>query len=293
MNNSRRTFLKYSAVAAGSAFLFPASFLFGGKKSDSNQDVLKQKFELATTEGLSEKTMSEVMGSIGQSFLDAPYKAHTLETEGKERLVANLNEFDCVTFVENTLALSRCIKLKKTTFDEFKKQLQLIRYRSGKLNGYPGRLHYFSDWIDDNEKKGIVKNITQGLGGVPFDKTFNFMSTHRDAYKQLKDETFFDAIKATEATLNTRKHFYLPKQNIQAAREMMQDGDIIGITTSIDGLDITHTGMAVRFQGYLRFLHAPLSTGAIQITKRTIVDYLAIQEQSTGIMIARPLEPKA
>jgi hypothetical protein len=293
MTNSRRTFLKYSAVAAGSAFLFPESFLFGEKKSDSNQEVLKQKFELASTEGLSEKTMSEVMASIGQSFLDAPYKAHTLEVEGKERLVVNLKEFDCVTFVENTLALSRCVKLKKTTFDEFKKQLQLIRYRSGKLNGYPSRLHYFSDWIDDNEKKGIVKNITQGLGGVPFDKTFNFMSTHRDAYKQLKNETFFDAIKVTEAKLNMREHFYLPKQNIQDAREMIQDGDIIGITTSIDGLDITHTGMAFRLQGYLRFLHAPLSAGTIQITKRTIVDYLGQYEKHTGIMIARPLEPKA
>lgn len=293
MVNSRRTFLRYSALAAGSAFLFPGEVLFGQKKSDPHHLVLKQKFDFAATEGLSEKSMSEIIAAIGQSFLDAPYKAHTLEVKGKERLVVNLKEFDCVTFVESTLALSRCIKLKRTTYDEFKKQLQLIRYRNGKIIGYPSRLHYFSDWIDDNEKKGVVKNVAQQLGGVPFEKTINFMTSHRDSYKQLNSDTFFDAIKATEVELNAHKHFYIEKHNVQAAREQILDGDIIGITTTIDGLDITHTGMAFRLQGYLRLLHAPLSVGTVQITKRTIVDYLGQEESRTGIMIARPLEPRA
>lgn len=235
--------------------------------------------------------MSEIMAMIGWTFLNQPYKAHTLEAPGKERLIVNLKEFDCVTFIETTLALSRCVKLKKMTFDEFKKQLQFIRYRGGKIDGYPSRLHYFSDWIDDNEKKGVVRNVTREIGGVEFEKTFNFMSTHRESYKQLSNSKFFDAIKRQEEDLTCRRHYYLQKEHIQSAREQILDGDIIGITTTIDGLDITHTGMAYRFQGYLRFLHAPLSVGNIQITKRTIVDYLAIQEKSTGIMIARPLEP--
>jgi hypothetical protein len=293
MDSSRRDFLKYSALAAGSAFLFPDELLTGQKKPGPHEEVLKKKFDLAKSEGLADKSMSEVMGAIGQSFLEQPYKEHTLEQAGKERLVINLKEFDCVTFVENTLAISRCIKLKKTTFEDFKKQLQLIRYRGGKISGYPSRLHYFSDWIDDNEKKGIVKNVAQELGGSSFDKQINFMSTHRDSYKLLKTEQFYTAIKSQEAELNTRKHFFIQKQNVQAAREQILDGDIIGIATTIDGLDITHTGMAIRFQGYLRLLHAPLSGGSVQITKRTIVDYLGQEESRTGIMIARPVEPTA
>lgn len=289
---TRRRFLRDSSLLASALFL-PPDFLFGQKKNaDPHAEVCKQKFDFAAQQGLSEKTMSEIMAVIGWTFLDQPYTAHTLERPGKERLIVNLKEFDCVTFVENTLALSRCVKSKTMTFDQFKKQLQLIRYRNGKINGYPSRLHYFSDWIDDNEKKGVVKNVTRELGGVEFGKTCNFMSTHRDSYKQLSNDKFFDAIKRTEEDLTCRKHFYLPKEHIQSAREQILDGDIIGITTTIEGLDITHTGMAYRSQGYLRFLHAPLSVGNIQITKRTLVDYLATQEKSTGIMVARALEPR-
>jgi hypothetical protein len=274
------------------ALLLPSERLFSQKRSaDPHAEICKQKFAFALEHGLAGKTMNEIVAMIGWTFLNQPYKAHTLEAPGKERLIVNLKEFDCVTFVETTLALARCIKLKKMSFDAFKRQVQLIRYRTGKIDGYPSRLHYFTDWIDDNEKKGIVKNVTRELGGVEFEKTYNFMSTHRESYKQLSNPRFFEAIKRQEEDLTCRNHFYLQKEHIQSAREQILDGDIIGITTTIDGLDITHTGMAFRFQGYLRFLHAPLSAGTIQITKRTIVDYLAIQEKSTGIMVARPLDP--
>lgn len=247
----------------------------------------------AASEGLADKSINDVVAAIGQSFLEAPYKEHTLEVGDKERLVVNLREFDCVTFVESSLALARCIKLKKRTFAEYKRQLQLIRYRGGKINGYPSRLHYFSDWIDNNERKGIVKNVALELGGTEFVKSIDFMSTHRSSYKHLKSNRNFAAIKASEVELNARKRYYIPKENVQAARDRILDGDIVGIATSIDGLDATHTGIAFRFQGYLRLLHAPLSGGNIQITKRTIVDYLGQDEKRLGIFIARPQEPVA
>ncbi len=287
MNQSRREFLRYSALAAGSVVFFPELLLAG----NPHQDVFNKTMAFAATEGLADKSINDIVAAIGQSFLEAPYKEHTLEVGTKEHLVVNLKEFDCVTFVENSLALARCIKLRKTTFDEFKRQLQLIRYRGGKINGYPSRLHYFSDWIDDNERKGVVKNMAMELGGTEFVKSIDFMSTHRSSYKHLKNEKYFAAIKNTETELNARKHFYIPKENVQAARDRILDGDIVGIVTSIEGLDITHTGMAFRFQGYLRLLHAPLSGGNIQITKRTIVDYLGQDEKRIGIMIARPQNP--
>lgn len=235
--------------------------------------------------------MGAIMAAIGLSFLESPYKSKTLEVPGKERLVVNLREFDCVTFVEATLALSRCIALKRKTVGEFNSQLQLIRYRDGKINGYPSRLHYFSDWIDDNEKKGTARNITRDLGGLSYEKPINYISTHRQSYKQLKNNEHLQAVKGTETELSLRNHYYVPKGKIQEVRHLIQDGDIIGITTSIEGLDIIHTGMACHYQGYLRFLHAPLSSGSIQITKRTIVDHLAQFEKQTGIMVARPVDP--
>ncbi len=46
------------------------------------------------------------MLEIGKFFLGTPYVVGTLETKRGEHLVVNLREFDCVTFVENVVALA-------------------------------------------------------------------------------------------------------------------------------------------------------------------------------------------
>jgi hypothetical protein len=289
---SRRTFLKYSAVAAGSAFIgFPA-FGFASTPTGRSAAIAETVFQRASAEGWEGLSIGEVTTHVGRLFLGSPYKPHTLEVGGTERLVVNLREFDCVTFVESSLALARCIKLHMPTFDQFTRQLQVIRYRGGILDGYPSRLHYFSDWIDDNEKKGIVKNIALDLGGVPFQKKITFMSDHRPLYRQLKRRETFDAIKKTEAELKTRQHYYLPKHLVWAAADAIHEGDVLGITTATTGLDISHTGFACRVESALHFLHAPLSAGTVQISTRTLADHLKQSDGRTGIMIARPLEPK-
>ncbi len=287
---SRRIFLQYSVLTAGASLLPTRRFFAGGAK-DVHREILEAKFALATAEDLHAKPIGDVVAAIGASFLGTPYRPHTLEVSGPERLVVNLQVFDCVTFVESVLAIARCMKLGSTTYEGFTKQLQLIRYRNGVIDGYPSRLHYFSDWIDNNEAKRVVRNVSPTLGGIPFEKTITYMSAHRSAYRQLKDESVYDAIVKTEGELNARKRFYLPKERIHAVQDQIQDGDVIGITTSVEGLDVAHTGFAYRSQGQLRFLHAPLSTGTVQITKHSLADYLSREPSRTGIMIARPLEP--
>ena len=88
---------------------------------------------------------------------------------------------DCTTFVETVLALALADKDKERNFGSFKKALQHIRYRGGVLNGYPSRLHYFSEWIKDNERKGIVKERTDEFSTLQQELHLNFMSTHPDS----------------------------------------------------------------------------------------------------------------
>src|SRR5258707_14324698 len=46
--------------------------------------------------------------------------------------------------------------------------IEMDRYRGGHCNGlYTSRLHFMEDWIYDNERRGLVKNLTVSLGGVP------------------------------------------------------------------------------------------------------------------------------
>ena len=118
----------------------------------------------------SAKFPGQLMLEIGKFFLGTPYVAGTLETKRAEHLVVNLREFDCVTFVENVVALVWYVKSREKSFEAFRRLLQKIRYRQGRLQGYSSRLHYFSDWIHDNQKKGIVRDVTAEIGGRPLRK---------------------------------------------------------------------------------------------------------------------------
>ena len=295
---TRRSFLNALALGAsasvGSALnafaRTPAFRIMAAEASD--EGICLQKFKRAADQSLAGKPISEVMIAIGSSFLGTPYVANALEAPGEEHLVVNLGGLDCVTFTENTLALSRCVKMGKTTFADYRHQLQLIRYRGGVIDGYPSRLHYFSDWIDDNEKKKVVRNVTREIGGTPYVKHLDFMSSHPASYRQLKAIKNLDAVKTTEVELNKRSRSYIPKEVLASCQSAIKDGDIIGITTIIDGLDIIHTGMAIHVEGALKYLHAPLSGGEVQITRLSLPEYLASHKNQTGIMVARPLEPK-
>ena len=125
------------------------------------------------------------MLDVGKYFLGFPYAKNTLERQGRETLVINLREFDCFTFVENVVALAGMVQKGKAHFRGYAAQLKKIRYRHGISKGYTSRLHYFSDWLYDNEQKGILKNVTRRSGGEPFRKNFNFMTRHREEYPAL------------------------------------------------------------------------------------------------------------
>ena len=270
----------------------PAITAFRGFPWGDDETLCKKKFDLAVSLSLGKKPIREVIVAMGRTFLGTDYEAHALEVPGEERLVVNMSGLDCVSFYENALVLARCIKLNRTTFDDFKQQLQLIRYRGGVIDGYLSRLHYTTDYIFDNVKKGVWRDVTSEIGGVPYENTVSFMSTHPENYRQLKeDPSLVAGIKKMEEEVSQRKKFYIPKNNVEAMKVKILSGDILGITTDIEGLDTSHTGIAVREDGELRLMHAPIAGSRVQITEKTLVDYLAGNKRQTGIIVARALEP--
>ncbi len=276
-------------------FLFIAFTLNAQEITYSAKDVeiCNTKFEFAAKKKLSSLPINEVMIEIGKTFLETPYVAHTLEKGDKEHLVIHLSGLDCYTFFESTLTLARCVKKGKTTFEDFTKELQTIRYRNGKINGYPSRLHYASDWLYDNARRGIVKDVTREIGGVPFTKKINFMSSNPQYYPQLqKHPEFIEKMKEIEDSINSRKYFFIPQDSIEKVESGIHSGDIILITASAKGLDISHTGLAIKMDdGRIHFLHAPLAGKKVQITEEPLADYVKRIKRHTGIMVARPLEP--
>jgi hypothetical protein len=257
-------------------------------------EICTSKFKLAADNQLNLLPINQVVIAIGKSFLGTDYAASTLEKGEKESLVINLTGLDCYTFLESSLALARCIKEGKTSFEDYQKELINIRYRDGKLNGYPSRLHYFSDWVYDMNKRGIGNDITKELGGIPYIKNIDFMSAHIEAYKQLHvSPDFVEEISVIERKISVRNNFWIPQAEIEKNESKIQSGDIIGITTNIAGLDISHTGIAIRMDdGRIHLMHAPNIGFKVQITEKPLSIYIQGNKKQTGIIVLRPEEVK-
>lgn len=233
------------------------------------------------------KSKELILQQTAEFFLNAPYVAGTLDKNDTERLVINLREFDCVTFVETVIALANTVVSDDLSFDNFASQLKRIRYRNGVVDGYDSRLHYTSDWIYDNVKKKILSEASQRLGGISETKTIDFMTTHRTAYRLLKtDDQMLERIRNIEGEINARGGFYyLPKEKLESAKVDIPHMAIIAFTTSIKGLDTTHTGFAYKKDGKLTFIHASSAKNNVVIDEKTLSDYCKTQKKCTGITV--------
>jgi len=222
-------------------------------------------------------------------FLDTPYAASTLEKE-PERLVVNLREMDCTTFVENVLALARTIKDGHPSFESFCRNLQLLRYREGVIRDYTDRLHYFSDWIYENERKGWIRDMTQTLGGEPCRLQISYMSAHPENYPLLQSHPeWLRMIREKEMQIASRKAYALiPEDSVTKCAKKMQNGDLVCFVTRIKGLDISHLGIICRHDGVLSFIHASTAARKIILEPRPLHTYVENIQSTRGIMILRP-----
>ncbi len=142
-------------------------------------------------------------------------------------------------------------------------EIQLIRYRGGKIGDYSSRLHYTSDWIADNEAKDIVQPLSKLPGAETFTQKINFMTSNPSYYKQLSAHPeLIEKMKSQEATINKRAMTFIPMNKIAAVEPLLKTGDIVGICTRLPGLDITHTGLVIRdAQGTPHFMDASSKKG--------------------------------
>lgn len=264
--------------------------------TDKDVEICNSKFSLAVENpdliGI-EKPIGDIIVEIGKSFIGTDYEAFAIEKDGEEQLVINLTGLDCTTFLENALVFSRLIKKGKTTFEDYQSELSYIRYRNGIINRYPSRLHYFSDWIYDNVEKEIVEDITKEIGGEPINFNLNFMSTHPQFYKQLKEKPdFIPVIEKQEKEIACRSYYYIPKENVLSVEDKILNGDLIAFTTSKEGLDIGHVGIAVKMEdGSIHLLHAPVPGSKVQISENHLSGYINKLKNDTGIIVLRVLEP--
>jgi hypothetical protein len=243
--------------------------------------------------------------AAGLALEGTPYAAGALEVPGPERLVCHLGGLDCVTFVETCLAAARTSRLDppsprmatkgrvathQDVFEEFMAELRLLRYRDGTILGYASRLHYFSEWLRQNAARGVLADLTADLGGVPEIRQIDYMTTHRKLYPRLASDRTFQAMLAVEAALSARPLIVIPRDRLAAAEGRLEDGDIVAIVPTTEGLDVSHTGLVRRgTDGRVHLLHAPDVGDRVRTTIETLGEYVAAHPKVRGLMVARPL----
>ena len=272
-----------------------------GQTSWNEEDwsTLKAKVLWGLGEGLDTLAIGAAMGKMGRSFVGTTYVPGTLEVAGPERLVINFRGLDCVAFVENVFAISRFMRVpgaegllqdRKAAEEAYESMLREHRYRNGEVNGYASRLHYFSDWIGDNHRRGLLHNISGDLQGIVDHDAVNFLSRHPEAYPQLADSVNILLIRTTEERLSAAGRIYIPEDRINLVAQEIQDGDIIAATSTVPGLDVAHTGLALWIDETLHLLHAPLVGEAVQISEVSLAERISRIGGQDGIIVSRPEE---
>lgn len=288
-------------------------FISGSKDSTSKNNANKQADKEINTGYIFDHLIQEMikreyhtlpigecMGKIGSMMIGTRYVGGTLELM-PERCIMDLTGLDCVTFFENTLNIARTAKIKNQelaqnpnsiTFRDILDQIEYTRYRDGNLEGYTSRLHYTSEWILDNVKKGVVKDLTKDLGGKPFPVKVSFMSENPQFYPQLVAQpSLVNKMRLVEYGINNTRHWYIPTAQVKEIESKLQTGDIIAIATNKPGLDYSHTGMIIKnAKGMALFLHASSAKKRVYLDRR-ISNYLSESPSSIGISVLRPIDP--
>lgn len=248
--------------------------------TDKDSILFADKQKIALSEGsLNARTLA-----IAKSFLGTPYVHGCLDRQAEECLAVNLGELDCWTFMENSLAIALA---NDGNFQSYLQQLQELRYWGGYVNGYGSRIHYFSGWLLQNEKRGLLKDLTREMGGSPYKKEIGYISARPAKYPKIKDPDNMRALKSAEKRINAHNWYYIPQEQVAQMEHLIQEGDIISLTAWKKDLDISHQGFAVKINGRIHLMHASSLNKKVIISKQPLPAYILSQPGQTGIMVAR------
>ncbi len=237
--------------------------------------------------------------AVGQSLVGTRYKSFTLEIDNRiESPSVNFNGLDCWTFFETSLAFARMLNEPEENWTPamLLRYIEMDRYRSGECTGgYLSRLHYLEDWLYDNDRRGLVEDLTPRLGGVSMPHSAREMSAGWRHYRYLTaNRSLLGPIARMETQVSSRPLYQIPKSRVAKLEPKLQSGDIIGIISrDRQGLCSTsHVGLALRTSdGVLHFMHAssPSNYGRVVVDSR-LFNYLNRYRTDSGILVARPVK---
>jgi hypothetical protein len=270
----------------------PFSTIFKG------QDRFNRLVAKAKAENWKALPIGERTAAVGQALVGTRYKHFTLEIDNRiESPSVNFQGVDCWTFFEIALGFARMLNEPESNWtpERLLHYIELDRYRGGQCTGeYLSRLHYLEDWLHDNDRRGLVEDLTRDLGGRSVPHSAREMSTGWRHYRYLaSNRSLLGPLGRMEANVSSQPLYEIPKSQVAQIEPKLRSGDIIGvISRERNGLHSTaHVGLALRTgDGVLHFMHAssPSNYGRVVIDAE-LSKYLYRYGSDSGILVARPL----
>ena len=269
----------------------PMSTVFKGR------ETFDRLVERAQRENWSTLPIGERTVRVGLALAGTPYQGYTLEVDDRvESPSVDFLGVDCWTFFEISLGFARMVHAKPPPYTptDLLHMIELDRYQHGQCTGaYLSRHHFLEDLFYDNQKRGLLTNITTRLPGAE-------RMEHRDIremtvmwrhYRYLRnDPSLLPGMARLQETTSDLPVYHIPKSRVASAEPYLQNGDIIAITSRDTGGYTSHVGLAYRDpRGVLRFLHASSKQHRVLVDDR-LSGYLAAKSDDAGIVVARPAD---
>ena len=219
------------------------------------------------------------IAEVAKRSLGTPYKGDPLG-EGPGGAVdtdplMDLGHVDCVTFVEQTIAMAACDSYR-AAFNT----LQTIRYRTAEI-AFENRNHFMAaDWVKNNT---FCREVTADLDTPTKTDARTIGRKHFFELKELPDN-------AREAVDETLELTYVPTQAVAQAQPHLPSPALILLIGNVDWLFTLHCGLYIRDEtGQGRFYHASSKAG--QVVAVGLADYLRDSTRYIGIAAYEIAEP--
>jgi len=207
---------------------------------------------------------------LSRLFHEVKYRENTLAGSSitPEVFVINLDALDCFTFLDyiESMRLS-------TSFADFKRNLVMVRYKSGKID-YINRNHFFSDWREFN--KDTLQDISLQIASEKARTIKKILNLKEDG------TLYLPGLAPIERTID-----YIPASAIdESVIRKCKTGDYIGIYADDPGLDVTHVGIIIKNKGKVYLRHASSLPEYREVVDQ---DFRAYMNGKPGFLIFRAL----
>jgi hypothetical protein len=201
-----------------------------------------------------ERVRTIANSSIGTEYNNGPLGEGVGGKHDSDPLV-DLKRVDCVTFVEQTIALS-----VTPSYEEMVDFLQTIRYKDAKID-YEHRNHFMiSDWVPNNP---FFHNITGDLGVET--ETVTRTISRKDFFKRVDAPTLGQT--TPDQSISVR---IIPTPLTAQAEAQLPDTALIIFIGKVDWLFALHCGLYIRDENGKGFLlHASSKNGHVAQTNLT------------------------